>query len=110
MIYSYLFKNPQLFQDQREFVEKQIVFRFTDTVYIYISSLNDSSISTSTSAVRGDTILSFFRFKENQDGILITHAQQKDYCLTKEPKNIIEIMIRQAITFKNELIEQLNKT
>lgn len=41
-IYYYIIKMPFILMQDREFVEKQVIFRYEDSVYIYASSIKDS--------------------------------------------------------------------
>lgn len=108
--FSYLMEIPELFQDQRDFVEKQIVFRVDDTVYMYASSISDTYAPPQASAVRGDTIFSCFKITQSKGLVLITSASQREYNLTISSLGVDEVLIKKAITFKDELSEQASKT
>ena len=79
LTYYYEIYIPVPFMNNREFVEKRLVFRWKDMVYIYNSSIDDSLYPHSGDLTRGTTVFSGSRIRRKGPNIVIETATQMDF-------------------------------
>ncbi len=80
VVFRYVVKIPVFMMNNREFVEKKLIFRLDDCVYTYSTSVDDSFYpQTSGGLTRGSTIFSGSRIKREGQNIVIRSATQIDF-------------------------------
>ena len=108
-IYTYVMKNKKMFEDDREFIERQVVFTDGDAVYIYITSANDSFAPVNPNCVRAKTVVSVWKIQREGDEILMISSQQSDLKLPSLTTETYSHLADQIETMKQELESYLEK-
>jgi len=104
---KYVVKIPiPLFQD-REYVEKQIVFSSDDNIFIYISSVDDLIEPLKTNLTRARTIISGTKLTQKDKNIQLQAISQMDTKLPFPPTFVINKMVNVLEKFRVDFINKL---
>ncbi len=108
-VYAYLYRNPQLFEKDREFVVKCIVFREGDAVYMYVSAVADAWVDHDPHNVRAATIAALYLIRRKGDKITVMSSQQNDYKFLSSNSGMYPKLAEQMFQMRTELVAALEK-
>lgn len=107
--YYYVIKMPFVLMQDREFVEKQVIFRHGDSVYIYASSIKDTFWPKRSNLTRGFSTIVGTKITK-VDGKIISHAvSQMDLKLSMPTSLVGGKMADSVVVFRKELLARLAK-
>ena len=110
MTYYYIVNIPVFMMQNREFVEKRVVFRWKDAVYTYTTSIDDSFYPLSSSLTRGKTIFSGTKVVREGGKIVVRIVTQTDFKVSM-PTFIMGGKIADGLSqFRKELIARLDSS
>ena len=108
LTYYYILNIPVFMMQDREFVEKRVIFGWDDGIYIYNTSIDDSFYPHSGSFTRGTTVFSGSHVKREGKNIVITTASQMDFKASVPTFLIGGKIAAGSSTFSKQLIKRLN--
>lgn len=107
-IFNYVVHMPYV--KNRDFVEKRIVFRCGESIYMYYSSVEDKIFPKREECVRGYTIFSVSKIRREQSGLVVYFSNQQDFQASFDgmvPSTIGKKVVNVLEIFKKEINQRL---
>ena len=105
----FVVKIPVLLMQNREFVEKMIVFRWKDAMYLYATSIDDSFSPIRSDMTRGKTLLWGTKITREGDSIIVQTVAQIDFKFYFSLASVSTKLATGLEKFRTELIAKLAK-
>lgn len=104
---TYTIRVPIPFVQPREYVEKQVVFTSNESVYIYITSVDDSVEPLKPGLTRARTIVSGTRVVREGKEVRMELVSQMDTKLPFPPVLITNKVVDAMANFRNDFVNKL---
>eukprot|EP01022_Parablepharisma_sp_SALTPOND_P008321 TRINITY_DN135646_c0_g1_i1.p4 TRINITY_DN135646_c0_g1~~TRINITY_DN135646_c0_g1_i1.p4 ORF type:complete len:267 (+),score=19.06 TRINITY_DN135646_c0_g1_i1:1984-2784(+) len=108
LLKRYIVKIPMIFMQNREFIEKQVVFRSREKVYMYSTSVDDSFEPIKPDLTRSRTFISANRVTKVEDRIKVESISQMDLKLPLPVALVSGKMAEGLEKYRVDLIKKLD--
>lgn len=102
-------KIPVIFVQDREFIEKKVVFRRGNAVYIYGTSVKESLYPVASDITRGVSLMTCSRISKMNDMLIYETATQMDFKLNAPMFILGRGIAKKMEQFRRELIAKLEE-
>jgi len=106
---AYVVKIPMVFMNNRDFVEKQIIFKYGNVFYVYGSSINDKFCPLRSGVTRGNAMLVASKITHVGNKIVVETVSQIDFKFSL-PNSVLGGKMADGLNgYRTELIAKLEK-